>query len=192
MSEEMNKYEIRTNRKKRAIIEAARELFGLNGYTKTGIKDIAAKAGVSQVSIYNYFGSKELLVVECAKAIVHETIRQANELLLTDKPFQEKLREALSLCSGEINGAIEEYFSTIPGADDNFKRLLTAGVFEAQREMHIRYIRAGKEAGCIDTSLPESAILKYIEAINHIYISSDQYHEELTAIHQLFLHGVLK
>lgn len=51
----MNNYEKRTLSKKTAIIEAAQILFGKQGFTAVSIKDIAALADVSQVSIYNYF-----------------------------------------------------------------------------------------------------------------------------------------
>ncbi|EGP8440429.1 TetR/AcrR family transcriptional regulator, partial [Listeria monocytogenes] len=50
----MNNYEKRTLKKKTAIIQAALSLFGEQGFSDVSIKDIAALADVSQVSIYNY------------------------------------------------------------------------------------------------------------------------------------------
>jgi AcrR family transcriptional regulator len=46
-----------------AIIEAARKLFGRNGFHGTGTSDIAAAAGCSEPVIYKHFASKQALFV---------------------------------------------------------------------------------------------------------------------------------
>ncbi|CAL9477758.1 TetR/AcrR family transcriptional regulator [Streptomyces sp. enrichment culture] len=50
----------RAARKRRAIVEAARTLFLRDGFG-VGMDAIAAEAGVSKVTVYNHFGSKEAL-----------------------------------------------------------------------------------------------------------------------------------
>lgn len=50
--------------KKALIMDAALELFANNGYSSTSISMIAKKAGISKGLIYNYFESKETLVIE--------------------------------------------------------------------------------------------------------------------------------
>jgi AcrR family transcriptional regulator len=47
---------------RREILDAARRLFAANGYAMTGLKDIAADAGVSIQTIYDSVGSKAELV----------------------------------------------------------------------------------------------------------------------------------
>ncbi|HBJ9071269.1 TPA: TetR/AcrR family transcriptional regulator, partial [Listeria monocytogenes] len=95
----MNNYEKRTLKKKTAIIQAALSLFGEQGFSDVSIKDIAALADVSQVSIYNYFGSKESLVGECASIIMQDTITLAEEILASEGTFTQKLERALQLCN---------------------------------------------------------------------------------------------
>jgi hypothetical protein len=51
---------LRAERKRRAIVAAAREIFVSHGYD-AGVDLIADAAGVSKVTIYNHFGSKEQL-----------------------------------------------------------------------------------------------------------------------------------
>ncbi|EAO7445718.1 TetR/AcrR family transcriptional regulator, partial [Listeria monocytogenes] len=87
----MNNYEKRTRKKKTAIIQAALSLFGKKGFSDVSIKDIATLADVSQVSIYNYFGSKEALVSECASIIMQDTITLAEEILASEGTFTQKL-----------------------------------------------------------------------------------------------------
>ncbi|EBD1406725.1 TetR/AcrR family transcriptional regulator, partial [Listeria monocytogenes] len=91
----MNNYEKRTLKKKTAIIQAALSLFGKQGFSDVSIKDIATLADVSQVSIYNYFGSKEALVGECARIIMQDTITLAEEILASEGTFTQKLERAL-------------------------------------------------------------------------------------------------
>jgi len=191
MENSLNKYEIRTNKKKTAIISVAKELFQKKGFTNSSIKEIAALAHVSQVSIYNYFGSKDALVIECVKSLVHDTIDQAYALLATDMPYLDKLNAALSLCTTDIHVSLSSYLSASAIADENFMQLISDGVYELQKELYLQYIEAGKREGAIDPSLPTSVILKFISAINTIPVSPENDQEELKALHQLFLHGVL-
>jgi len=46
-----------------AIIDAARKLFGRNGFHGTGTSDIAAAAGCSEPVIYKHFASKQALFI---------------------------------------------------------------------------------------------------------------------------------
>ena len=92
----MNNFEIRTNKKKSAIIDAAKKLFKDKGFISVSIREIASKANVSQVSIYNYFGSKDALVGECVSSLMNEILDQAREILHSKMDFEGKLMKALS------------------------------------------------------------------------------------------------
>lgn len=47
---------------RRAIVDAARELFVANGWTATGVRDVAAAAGVALETVYSHFSSKKGLL----------------------------------------------------------------------------------------------------------------------------------
>ncbi|XVQ11981.1 TetR/AcrR family transcriptional regulator [Spirillospora sp. CA-255316] len=53
-------------RKRQAITEAARRVFGRDGYTRASVGAIAAEAGVSKRTIYNHFTDKEELFLSVA------------------------------------------------------------------------------------------------------------------------------
>ena len=57
---------------RRALIVAARELFGEAGYIATSIEEIAASAGVSKGAIYHHFGSKASLFREVYERVAQE------------------------------------------------------------------------------------------------------------------------
>lgn len=53
--------------KRESIIQAALQLFSINGFHKTTIPDIAKKMQMSVGNIYNYFSSKDVLAREIIK-----------------------------------------------------------------------------------------------------------------------------
>jgi TetR/AcrR family transcriptional regulator, transcriptional repressor for nem operon len=55
------------------ITDAAWELFWLNGYHATSVADIAKLAGLPKGSIYNYFESKDALLVQVLGRLKYQT-----------------------------------------------------------------------------------------------------------------------
>jgi AcrR family transcriptional regulator len=55
-----------------ALLDAARRRFAEHGFDGTGVRDIAADAGVDPTLIFRYFGSKKDLFAEAAKGEVPE------------------------------------------------------------------------------------------------------------------------
>ena len=84
-------FERRKERKKESIRRAATELFQVHGFNKVSIGDIARKANVSHVTIYNHFGSKEELVRDIIKTVSLELAARMREIIDSDMPFLEKL-----------------------------------------------------------------------------------------------------
>ncbi|PVE22628.1 hypothetical protein DC522_20125 [Microvirga sp. KLBC 81] len=51
--------DLRSIRKKRQILDGARQIFLLNGYAETSMEEIAVQAGVSKGTLYNHFDNKD-------------------------------------------------------------------------------------------------------------------------------------
>jgi len=78
-----------------AILTAARELFGKRGYAVVTTNHIAARAGVSIGSLYQYFPNKETILIRLVEDHLHDVNDQI-EAALTDfanpaVPFTEAL-----------------------------------------------------------------------------------------------------
>ena len=187
----MNKYEIRTANKKAAIMDAALALINEVGLTAANMKQIANRAKVSPVSIYNYYGSKENLVLECIKNIFTENIKTARGILESDLPFEEKLTKALSLCTDHTTISLSEYFSTVSLAEKEFTKILDKGQRDIQRSLYRDFIEEGKKVGAIDSSIPTETILKFFDSINRMPFDSDHLKSEIRDLHRLLLHGIL-
>lgn len=59
-------------RTREAILRAAAEIFSRDGFRAGTTKDIAAKVGLSQPSLYYYVGSKDTLLAELAMRLDHD------------------------------------------------------------------------------------------------------------------------
>lgn len=70
----------RSARKRRAILDAAEEIFLRGGYLGTNMDEIAARSEVSKQTVYKHFGSKENLFVE----IVSHMTTGAGDLVHVD------------------------------------------------------------------------------------------------------------
>ncbi|MBC1548005.1 TetR/AcrR family transcriptional regulator [Listeria sp. FSL L7-1435] len=189
----MNNYEKRTQKKKLAIIQAALTLFGKQGFSDVSIKNIAALADVSQVSIYNYFGSKEALVGECAKIIMEDTIALAEEILASEGTFTQKLKRAIQLCNAEINLSLSKFISKEASKDQQFLMLLVNNINSLKKDIYMKYVAAGKEAQVIDNAISDEVIQLFIDAINSLghTVPEEKLEEKQAEIIQLFLYGLI-
>jgi len=106
---------VKTDAKRRAILEAAGEAFRQHGLAGTSMSAVARRIGGSKATLYRYFGSKEALfvavmfeaVLEHAEA-VFDTLRPSGDLRRTLERFGASLlaltlsEEALSVRRNSI------------------------------------------------------------------------------------------
>src|SRR5438445_6981511 len=89
--------ELRSTRKRRAILAAATTVFLRNGYLGTSMDEIAALARVSKQTVYKHFADKERLFSEIVTATVDE---------IADPNYDEvlNLRE-----TGDVEGDLRDF-----------------------------------------------------------------------------------
>jgi TetR/AcrR family fatty acid metabolism transcriptional regulator len=90
----------KTKEKFSSIIDSALKVFGEKGYYNATIAEIARDAGVSEATIYEYFGSKEDLLF----AIPGEITRQAVD-------FLEQMTPYLKGAENKIRAIVYGYFN---------------------------------------------------------------------------------
>ena len=70
----------RAEQKRAAIVAAARETFLANGYG-VSMDTVAAEAGVSKVTVYNHFGSKESLFIAIINHELDEALKEGVQIV---------------------------------------------------------------------------------------------------------------
>ena len=152
----MDGFERRKAQSKEDIRRAAEELFSRFGADKVSVNDIARKAGVSQATIYNNFGSKDELVHDYRKSIVDGIAGRFREILIWKKSFIEKFE---GLLQSWIDVS-DRYRIEIESAD-NKQSPDTIGL-ELENSLR-EFIKEGKEQGNLRADLSEEAITAYIK-----------------------------
>ena len=71
--------------RERRILAAARRLFDRKGYAKTSMEDVAARAGLAVGTLYNYFRSKDDLLLAIMRREADRLVRIA-EGIVADPP----------------------------------------------------------------------------------------------------------
>lgn len=77
------------------ILKASRQLFSTKGYEETTIEDIAERADISKATLYNYFPSKDNLLMGIAGAELEDVRELIAGDLKSEPSAVEKLRRAL-------------------------------------------------------------------------------------------------
>lgn len=161
----MNGFERRKERKKESIRRAAVELFKVYGFKKVSINDIAQKAGVSHVTIYNHFGSKEELVREVVKAQLTSMVERYWDIIKGERPFPEKL-EAIIFDKAKIVSQYQgELIATLSHNDPEIEQFIESLWRGEITQLLNDFLEEGKTQGYINSELPQEAFLVYFETL---------------------------
>lgn len=187
----MNGYEKRTELKKELILNAAEKMFFQNGFANTNIVDIAKKANVSKVTLFNYYGSKDELARQVMKRYFQNLLNAGRAILSEQIPYEYKILKLFSIDNSGSQSILKEAFSEEAWSDP-YMQLLYSEESSCITSFILTVIQEGKDNGLIDSSIPAEAILSYIHAIAPLLNSSVHYPDSSFALgmHKLFYNGL--
>lgn len=164
----MNGYERRTKAKKDKILAAALDLFCTYGTEKTSINEIATKAGVAPASIYNYFGSKEVLMKETIINILEDGWRARQELWETDLPFPELIKRAIAMSEEFFDRSNLETMKALFDSNTEIRKLVDD--FNRNRYPHIvgKFLEKGRREGYIREEISFEAAMIYLKMFQEV------------------------
>jgi AcrR family transcriptional regulator len=163
--EQMNGFKRRKEQKKESIRRAALELFQTFGFKKVSVSEIARRAGVSQVTIYNHFGSKEALVRDVLKWYILQLFEKYESVMNSKLTFQEKLEnivfdktQVVSRFEGELHQAILQNDPELRAfVEDMYSNRLMPVI--------VAFLKEGNRQGYIDPKFSVDTILFYFEVL---------------------------
>ena len=168
----MDGFERRKEQKKENIRRAAIELFQTHGFKKVSISDIAERADVSQVTIYNHFGSKEELIRDVLQWYSMMLLARYKSIMESDRPYLEKLEEivfdkseVVSQFQGEL---IKTWMQNDPEMQDFMNNLYANHVMPIARN----FLNEGLQQGHIDSRFSLETIMVYFEIIRQGFFNS--------------------
>lgn len=157
----MSRFDHRKERKKESIRRVALELFQIYGFKKVTINEIANKANVSPVTIFNHFGNKEELVRDVIKTLIQSLLEKYKAVVGSEQTFIEKLEfilfdktELVRQYQGEL---IQRALSSDPEL-----QLFIENIWQTEiNQLMLKFYEEGKRQGYINPELSQKSILAY-------------------------------
>jgi AcrR family transcriptional regulator len=191
-----NGFTRRKEQSKEDIRKAAWELFSQFGVEKVSIADIAHKAGVSQATIYNNFGSKETLTREFVTTVVDQLVSRVQEILTPNLLYWEKMAAFIQFLSeimahqkpSEADATV--FTSSLDLLNDPEIKKIRDTAQEKMANIMLGLVQEGKEQGQINRDLSEDACRIYFKAFMDIFTDPQrlhQYYHDPKLVHNLGL-----
>ncbi|MGW1198927.1 TetR/AcrR family transcriptional regulator [Streptomyces sp. NPDC002536] len=184
----------RSERSRRAILDAALELVGESGYQRLTIEAIAARAGVGKQTIYRWWPSKAAVLFEAC--LPEGTDAESVELPDTGD-LEADLKTVLRATVDELNDPrLDAPTRALTAESQNDRQLaaaLTEKVLEPQLQAYVRRFRTAQQAGRIDARVdPRIAVELLVGPLFHRWQTRTLplTHEYADAVVELALRGL--
>ena len=128
----------KSQRTRAAILQAAQELFATQGYERTTVRDVAARAAIDPAMVMRYFGSKEGLFAAAAEFDLH-------------------LPDLTRVPRESLGGVLVGHFIDRWEADDTFMALLRAAATNAAAAERVGAVLSGQVVPAIAAISPDPA-----------------------------------
>lgn len=129
--------------RKQHVIKMAHQLFIEKGFQATSIQDILDYSGIAKGTFYNYFSSKNELLIALITTIYKQMEQKRNELLIGKDPTDIEVfinQMELQLEMNQTNNLsilVEEVFFS---HDEELKNFIKIGAFRSLRWIYERFV----------------------------------------------------
>ncbi|MBE6034619.1 MAG: TetR/AcrR family transcriptional regulator [Clostridiales bacterium] len=163
--------------KKQKIMEAAYQLFCENGYKKTKIADIAVAAGIGKGTVYEYFDSKEALLLSIFSSGTEEYLADCQAVIESQDTETEKLINLIKVeaeCTKENGARIMKMSQMILDTSDGLSADFIKKMNEEWNKKYAFYrqiLNRGIETGefrKMDTDMAAVAIIGAVGSYLHV------------------------
>jgi len=193
----LNGFEKRASRIREKIMIATLDLLRTAGPKRIRIADIAGAADVSQVTIYNYFGSKEALFREVFKDYVDRSVRDFEIYMGEGHSLRETIEHIFRLAREAYRRFPPRLIQELIAEDPELARYIEEQYREKTLPLTVRLIREGKEKGEIPEDVPTESILVLIQMYMNQYEKVLEMAERsgdpetlLTGLARIFFYGI--
>jgi len=191
----MNGFEKRRMQKKKAIIESAIDMFTKYGFKRVSISEIANKANVSQVTIYNLFESKQGLKEEVVKELFKRIFDLYDEILESDENFKEKIESMFSLKMGLLENQIMNIVDDLMDPNGSLAKIMEES-YDYSISRFFDIIEKGKKEGAIRNDISNETIGIYFDMIKSYYYDPKKGHllkdKKITEeLYRVFWYGLM-
>lgn len=167
----MNGFEKRARLIKEKIMKTTLDMLRTSDLKRIRIADISKKANVSQVTIYNYFGSKEALLREVIKNYVDKSIRDFEEYMNEKHSLREKIEHIFFLEKEAYRELPPRIIKELLVEDHELARFIEELYKEKTIPLTIRIFQEGKDSGEISEDVSIENVLAFLNVYMNQYES---------------------
>lgn len=192
----MDGHEIRKQQKMKLIKQSTIELCNKYATKKVTIDEIAQKANVSKVTIYNYFNSKEELISTIFEEIYNSIIENTKKMVCSEGDFLDKINliveskiKSLSFFNSDFHE--ELFFNSNSKAYNAFE--------ESIKKLMFSFFDEGKKQGYIDEEIDNETLYMFSETFNaglqRVFVKNINFFsspESLSQLIDVYFHGMIK
>lgn len=142
----------RSERARRAVLDAARDLIHEGGYAAATIESIAARAGVAKTTIYRWWPNRPTLVVDVVMEVAEERVPRP----VGRDPLR-ALRTELRGIASVADSLLGKMLTSLLGEaqrDPAVRAALVAGIFHPRSAASARAIRQARDEGALRKDVP--------------------------------------
>ncbi|AUJ23902.1 HTH-type transcriptional repressor Bm3R1 [Virgibacillus dokdonensis] len=165
----MDGFQRRREMKKVDILQAALHLFMEYGVQKVSIKEIASKADVSQVTIYNYFVSKDSLIDEVINYYIDRELANFEQLMNSNDTFPQKIKAVIFNKSQTAKQINDNFYQTIMEKYSRKDSSIQEVYSKKAVPMMMDFFEEGKRQGYIDQNISNEALFVYLQIFQEAF-----------------------
>jgi len=136
-----------SERRRRAILDAARVCFGREGYAGATVARIAEEAGVSNGLLYQFFRNKDELLTVVLKDVMRDWVRalvpREDERARPAEALEQMFRRSVEFCA--TNPLLPALLSSDPALQLQRIRMASEGRLDAHRQLIASILERGIE-----------------------------------------------
>ncbi len=158
----MDKRLQRTEAKRESILQVATALFSAHGMARVSVDEIAAQAGVSKVTIYKYFSSKDALYASVVNRAMNDSYDATVRVFDSDMDYLEKLKFILQTQSNLTQLVSYPYLFQVWEKNSDIAATMNETLDKVRQQMQ-KFLEEGKANGFIEESLSIEMLYLYAE-----------------------------
>jgi len=158
----LNGFSRRREKKKQAILKVAFELFSAQGVDETTIAEIANKAKVSQVTIYNYFDSKDGLLKASIIWYYQQMYEKYCHVVERGAPFPDIIEALIFDKTNAISTMHQDFLKSFLSEDSGLQESIEDLFKNKSLPLLMTILEKGRKEGYIDEAISNEALLFYI------------------------------
>lgn len=167
MGEKLSRREQKKLYSRQAILDAATRLFQSRGLEDVSIADIMNEANLGIGTFYNYFGSKEDVLMELLSRIMQEIAEKARALSAGKRPVPDVLRELFLAAASLLaeNRFVLPLFLHAAQQAAMPEGVQAEGSAPPFTSLFVRLVEAGQKSGEIRSDIPAAVITELFHSL---------------------------